>query len=152
MASIWLYYNAMIALKRKWRYYSGKMTHSFGGEAMRVAVIGSRKLKIEHLERYLPKETTEIVSGGAIGTSNWNWYLCIEGKYAYSHSHKLTEFIPEYRRYGGGAPLKRNWQIVDYSDLVIAFWDGKSRGTKYVIDLCVKRGKKIIIYRMGEDE
>ena len=62
----------MIALKRKWRYYSGKMTHSFGGEAMRVAVIGSRKLKIEHLERYLPKETTEIVSGGAIGTSNWN--------------------------------------------------------------------------------
>lgn len=30
---------------------------------MRVAVIGSRKLKIEHLERYLPKETTEIVSG-----------------------------------------------------------------------------------------
>ena len=73
-------------------------------------------------------------------------------EYAYSHSCKLTEFIPEYRSYGRGAPLKRNWQIVDYSDLVIAFWDGKSRGTKYVIDLCVKRGKKIIIYRIGEEE
>ena len=44
------------------RRYTG-ISETIGGEAMRVAVIGSRKLKIEHLERYLPKETTEIVSG-----------------------------------------------------------------------------------------
>lgn len=32
---------------------------------MRVAVIGSRNLRIDDLEKYLPENTTEIVSGGA---------------------------------------------------------------------------------------
>lgn len=34
---------------------------------MKVAVIGSRGLAVNNLEKYLPKETTEIVSGGARG-------------------------------------------------------------------------------------
>ncbi len=34
---------------------------------MKVAVVGSRGLRVEHLEEYLPKETTEIISGGARG-------------------------------------------------------------------------------------
>ena len=49
-------------------------------------------------------------------------------------------FLPEYSRYGRGAPLKRNPQIIEYADVVIAFWDGKSKGTKYVIDNCKKTG------------
>jgi len=46
----------------------------------------------------------------------------------------MTEFLPEYHTYGRVAPLKRNLQIIDYSDVIIAFWNGKSSGTKYVID------------------
>lgn len=34
---------------------------------MKVAVIGSRNLQVDHLEKYLPEDTTEIVSGGARG-------------------------------------------------------------------------------------
>lgn len=34
---------------------------------MKIAVIGSRGLRVNNLEKYLPKNTTEIVSGGAIG-------------------------------------------------------------------------------------
>ncbi|MBQ8648757.1 MAG: hypothetical protein IJ470_01635 [Clostridia bacterium] len=34
---------------------------------MRVAVIGSRNLKVDDLSKYLPVSTTEIVSGGAKG-------------------------------------------------------------------------------------
>ena len=34
---------------------------------MKVAVIGSRNLVVQDLEKYLPEETTEIVSGGAKG-------------------------------------------------------------------------------------
>ena len=100
---------------------------------MKIAVIGSRNLVVRDLERYLPPETTEIVSGGARGID-----ACAR-EYALSHGLKLTEFLPEYNRYGKGAPLRRNLQIIDYADAVIAFWDGQSRGTKYVIEQCRQR-------------
>ena len=40
---------------------------------------------------------------------------------------------------------KRNKQIVDYADLVIAFLDGKSAGTKFTVDYATKRGKTVKI-------
>lgn len=107
---------------------------------MKIAVIGSRGLTVRNLEKYLPKETTEIVSGGAIGIDS-----CAR-EYALINKIKLTEFLPEYKKYGRYAPLKRNLQIIDYADLVLAFWDGKSRGTKYVIENCKKKNRKIRIF------
>lgn len=100
---------------------------------MKVAVIGSRNLYVDPLEKYLPEDVTEIVSGGAKGIDT-----CAR-KYAIEHHIKLTEFLPEYYKYGKGAPLKRNLQIIEYTDVVIAFWDGQSKGTKYVIDNCKKK-------------
>ena len=107
---------------------------------MKVAVIGSRSLIVNDLGKYLPENTTEIVSGGAKGIDT-----CARD-YALSHDLKLTEFLPEYNKYGRGAPLKRNLQIIEYADVVIAFWDGKSRGTKYVIDNCKKQGVQLDVH------
>lgn len=107
---------------------------------MRVAVIGSRGLKVTDLERYLPEETTEIVSGGAKGIDS-----CAR-EYAVSHNIKLTEFLPEYNKYGRAAPLRRNITIIQNADLVLAFWDGVSRGTKYVIDNCNKMNIPVKVY------
>lgn len=104
---------------------------------MKVAVIGSRGLRVDNLEKYLPKETTEIVSGGARGIDT-----CAR-EYAVRNNIKLTEFLPEYERYGRSAPIKRNLLIIDYADYVLAFWDGKSYGTKYVIDNCKKKNKPV---------
>ena len=98
---------------------------------MKVGVIGSRNLTVENL----PEGTTEIVSGGAKGIDT-----CAR-EYAKSNGLTLTEFLPDYHRYKKGAPLKRNLQIVEYADFVIAFWDGKSKGTKFVIDACKKPDK-----------
>ena len=97
---------------------------------MKVAVIGSRGLHVDDLGQYLPKETTEIVSGGAKGIDS------DARAYAQAHGIPLKEFLPEYQKYGRGAPLKRNLLIIEYADVVLAFWDGQSRGTKYVIDHC----------------
>jgi hypothetical protein len=105
---------------------------------MKVAVIGSRGVVALDLEKYLPPETTEIVSGGARGVDT------SAREYAQSHGLKLTEFLPDYARFGRGAPLKRNLQIIEYCDYLLAFWDGKSRGTKYVIDNCDKPGRVIV--------
>ena len=85
---------------------------------MKVAVIGSRGLWVESLGDYLPPGVTEIVSGGAKGIDT-----CAR-EYAREHGVKLTEFLPDYPRYGRGAPLKRNMEIIAYADQVLAFWDG----------------------------
>ena len=106
---------------------------------MKVAVIGSRNLAIDNISDYLPNETTEIVSGGAKGIDT------AAREYANANSIKFTEFLPEYSKYKKGAPLKRNLQIIEYADEVIAFWDGKSKGTKFVIDSCNKTGKKVTV-------
>ena len=107
---------------------------------MKVAVIGSRGLSVSDLGRYLPENTTEIVSGGARGVDT------SAREYALSHGIKLTEFLPEYTRFGRSAPLKRNITIIEYADIVLAFWDGKSRGTKFVIDNCRKLGVEVRVY------
>lgn len=107
---------------------------------MKIAIVGSRTLNITDLGKYLPQETTEIVSGGAKGIDT-----CAR-EYARKNHLKLTEFLPEYDRYGRGAPLKRNFQIIDYADEVIAFWDGISRGTKYVIENCKLKNMKVTVY------
>ena len=106
---------------------------------MKVAVIGSRNACVDNLERYLGVEVTEIVSGGAKGIDT-----CAR-QYALTHHIKLTEFLPDYARYGRGAPLRRNLQIIEYSDWVLAFWDGMSRGTRYVIEQCRKQGKPVTV-------
>lgn len=109
---------------------------------MKVAVIGSRGLSVTDLGRYLPENTTEIVSGGAKGVDT------SAKEYAKSNGIKLTEFLPEYTRFGRSAPLKRNITIIEYADIVLAFWDGKSRGTKFVIDNCRKLGVEVRVYIM----
>jgi len=110
---------------------------------MRVAVVGSRSIHIDNLEDYLPSDTTEIVSGGARGVD-----LCARN-YALVHGIKLTEFYPEYEKYGRVAPIKRNLLIINNSDLVIAFWDGKSRGTDFVIRACQNHNIKVIVHIMS---
>lgn len=111
---------------------------------MKIAIIGSRNLGVIGLEKFLPKNVTEIVSGGARGVDT-----CAR-EYAQTHGIRLTEFLPDYNRYGRTAPLKRNLEIIAYAEMVLAFWDGKSRGTKYVIDNCKKQGVPIKVYLYKE--
>lgn len=108
---------------------------------MKIAVIGSRNLTVDNLENYLPENVTEIVSGGAKGIDK-----CARS-YAAENNIKLTEFLPEYEKYGRRAPLVRNLQIIDYADRVIAFWDGESHGTKFVIENCKRLNKSVTVYR-----
>lgn len=111
---------------------------------MKVAIIGSRELKIDDIERYMPDGVTEIVSGGAKGVD-----ACAK-EYALASGIKYTEFLPEYEKYKKAAPLKRNLQIIDYSDAVIAFWNGRSKGTRFVIDNCKRLNKEIKIVIIGQ--
>ena len=109
---------------------------------MKVAVIGSRGLAVDNLGDYLPEGTDEIVSGGAKGIDT------CAAEFARANNIKLTEFLPDYKRFGRGAPLKRNITIIEYADTVLAFWDGKSKGTAFVIDSAKKLGKEIRVIEL----
>lgn len=108
---------------------------------MKLAIIGSRTcptLDIEAQLKYIPDT---IISGGARGADT------LAREFAQKHNLNLVEYLPEYDKYPPKiAPLKRNELIVDACDCLLAFWDGTSRGTKFTIDLAVKKGKPVKIY------
>ncbi len=101
---------------------------------MKIAIIGSRGISVSNIEDYLPSDCEEIVSGGAKGVDS------CAAEFAKKKGLRLTEFLPQYDKYGRAAPIVRNKEIVDYADSVIAFWDGSSKGTLSVIEYCKKRG------------
>ena len=106
---------------------------------MKVAIIGSRGLTVKCINKYLPENTSEIVSGGARGID-----ACAR-RFALSQNIKLTEFLPDYEKFGKYAPIERNKRIIEYCDCVLAFWDGKSKGTLFVINECKKKNVPIRI-------
>ena len=107
---------------------------------MKVAVVGSRSIKWVDLEKYV-SHADEIVSGGAIGVDS------CAAEYAARTGKKLTEFLPDYATYGRSAPIVRNRLIVEYVDEIYAFWDGSSRGTRYVVDYAAKVGKPCRLFK-----
>ena len=57
---------------------------------------------------------------------------------------KITEFTPDYEKYGKAAPKK----IVDLAERVIVFFDGASAQTRAVIEYATEQGKppEIVFY------
>ena len=113
---------------------------------MKIAIVGSRNLKIDSISEYIPNECDEIVTGGAHGIDT----CAVE--YAERHGVPLTLFHPDYKRYGRGAQIVRNREIIERADCVVAIWDGKSRGTKNVIDECRKKGIKVKVFLINKEE
>ena len=91
---------------------------------MKIAVIGSRGISRIDCDRSGARIGDVIVSGGARGVES------IAASWARRQGFAVIEHKPDYRRYGKAAPHVRNSQIVADADRVVAFWDGKSRGTK----------------------
>ena len=105
---------------------------------MKIAIIGSRTVIVKNLGEYISKND-ELVSGGAKGVDS------CAAEYAKANGMKITEFLPEYEKYGRAAPIVRNKKIVDYADKVIAFWDRSSKGTASVIKYAEKTGKSCTV-------
>lgn len=76
---------------------------------------------------------TEVVSGCAMG-------IDAQGEiWARDNSIPIKEFPADWEKYGKSAGYIRNSQMADYADCLIAFWDGRSRGTKHMIDIASKK-------------
>ena len=115
---------------------------------MKIAITGSRKFTdfnrlCQVLDGLAP---TEIVSGGAKGADT------LAERYADEHGLPKKIFLPKFKTdkntpYHPRSYHIRNHSIVDYSDMVVAFWDGVSGGTKNTIDYADKVNKSPLIIR-----
>lgn len=81
----------------------------------------------------------EIVSGGAPGAD----YL--GEQYAIHNQYPVTRFPADWKTHGRAAGAIRNAAMAKYATHCIVFWDGKSPGTKIMIDLATKHNLPIKI-------
>lgn len=79
----------------------------------------------------------EIVSGTARGAD------LLGEQYAKNHGYNIKQFPAEWDKYGKAAGYRRNSQMAKYADMLIAFWDGSSKGTQHMINLAKKEGLKV---------
>jgi hypothetical protein len=112
---------------------------------MKIIIAGGRDFndynKLCEVCDYMLSNQTEIeiVSGVARGADS------LGEKYAKEKGYSIKQFPAEWEKYKKAAGFKRNAEMAEYADCLIAFWDGKSKGTKHMIDLATKKGLKIKI-------
>lgn len=129
---------------------------------MKLAIIGGRdftdKFKLFREVKELMQEYPEIntiVSGGAQGADSYGEQFALENKiHCIIFQAKWDDLVTKpynirYNKFGKPynalAGFVRNTQIIKESDIVIAYWDGKSPGTKDSLDKAKSLGKIIII-------
>lgn len=83
---------------------------------------------------------TEVVSGTAKGVDQ------LGEKIAATFRLPVKRFPADWDKYGKSAGMIRNKQMGDYADALIAVWDGKSRGTKQMIEYAKSKGLKVFVY------
>lgn len=115
---------------------------------LRLAVVGSRNFPNEKLARTLIARNltygTILVSGGAQGPDTW------AEERANALDLKKEIWVPLPEKNGGNfaaAAKERNTRIVDTADVVLAFWDGESRGTKDTIDKAMASRTDLVVVR-----
>ena len=121
---------------------------------MRFAIIGSRYFSNSNfMDKILDPyrelgNMDEIVSGGAKGAD------LLAKQYAEKHNIKYTEFPALWNQYGKSAGYKRNIQIVDHSDMIIAFLmkGMENKGTNHTISIGQDKSKEIVIVEYDELE
>lgn len=106
--------------------------------------INNKKLIFDNLSKILYDfgKPDLIIHGGCYGVDT------ISGWWANSNKIKVQIEKADWDKYGKAAGPIRNKTMADMlnlEDLCIAFWDGKSKGTKNMISLVKYKGNKIIV-------
>ncbi|MBQ7090835.1 MAG: DUF2493 domain-containing protein [Clostridia bacterium] len=80
-----------------------------------------------------------FLSGGCKGADR------LGEQYAKENGFPVEVFSADWKKYGKAAGPKRNQKMAEAADLVLCFWDGKSRGTASMISCAEKFKKPLII-------
>lgn len=114
---------------------------------MKTIIAGSRSIKSYATVWAAVQESgfaiTEVVSGCASGVD------VLGEKWAGNNNIPVKRFQAAWRKHGRAAGPIRNRQMAAYADALIAVWDGKSAGTKNMIDEAKSKGLRVFIYNTG---
>lgn len=113
----------------------------------RVIIAGGRyfsdyELLKEKCDEFLHDKTGEeivIISGHASGADS------LGERYAQERGYKIETYPADWKKYGRAAGPIRNEQMANIANALIAFWDGKSKGTKSMINLAKKKGLLVFV-------
>ncbi len=115
---------------------------------MRTIVAGGRDfddyaLLSDSLDSFFESisSTPTIICGGAKGADT------LGEIYASKEEYPLVEFPTKWDEYGKSAVYVRNRDMAFYSEALIAFWDGKNKGTKRMIDIALAEGLLVQVVR-----
>ena len=86
------------------------------------------------------QEPVIIISGKAKGADG------LGERYAKEHDLEVLLYPADWKKHGKGAGPIRNAQMAEAADMLIAFWDGSSRGTKNMIGQMQKQGKPCNVF------
>jgi len=132
-----------------WFKENGFISHELKKE-IKLAVIGSRdfndyNLIKEVLDFFISNyEKVTIVSGGARGADK------LSERYAKENELDTDIYPADWEKHGKGAGYIRNQTIWDNSDIGIAFWDGKSKGTEHSFKISKKQSKDLHVFNYIE--
>lgn len=118
---------------------------------MKVIIAGSRDLllgptAIQRIVETSGFHVTELVSGGAAGIDR-----CGEWWARHAAVPKRS-FLADWGAFGKSAGPRRNRQMAEYADGLIAIWNGQSRGTRNMIETMQELGKPAFVYTTEEDD
>lgn len=129
---------------------------------MRVIVAGSRGLTdmgalLEAIARSRFR-ISEVVSGGCKGSPDelgerWARERGVPLRVfpapwdEVDHPEAVVRSRPDGSRYDAAAGRRRNVQMAEYAEALIALWDGKSRGTAHMIAEARRRGLKVYVHQ-----
>jgi len=114
----------------------------------RIVVAGSREFDDydiaarvieEFISREVKNDSLIFVSGGCRGAD------LLGERFAKQHGYRIEVYPAQWDKYGRAAGVKRNKLMADISDYIICFWDGKSRGTKSLIEYAKQKNKTFLI-------
>lgn len=112
----------------------------------RVIIAGSRSFNDyrllqskcdEFLQTIQKEHNIIIVSGTASGADR------LGERYAEQHNYQVKRYPADWKRFSLSAGPIRNELMADHADMLIAFWDGKSRGTFNMIKTARKAGLSV---------
>lgn len=113
----------------------------------RIIIAGGRYFSDNELlkkkcDEFLHDKTSEeivIISGHASGADS------LGERYAQEKGFKIETYPADWKKYGRAAGPIRNEQMANIANALIAFWDGKSKGTKSMINLAKKKGLQVFV-------
>lgn len=109
---------------------------------MRMAIVGSRDFKrldkVRQFVNHLDYDVV-VISGGAHGVDR------AAEEAAFDKGLRIMIFRAQWNAFGKQAGFVRNREIVDHADELVAFWDGKSKGTAHSIKLARQKGIPVLV-------